>query len=62
MELALAPALAAAGSSIQQRPNRVTQRAVPAFLNKLYRYAFRSQLGGQDRKFGDGRTLPGTDP
>ncbi|GAA5992190.1 hypothetical protein JCM10908_001811 [Rhodotorula pacifica] len=35
MELALAPALAAQ-APIPTRPNRATQRSVPAFLNKLY--------------------------
>ncbi|GAA5869340.1 hypothetical protein JCM3774_004210 [Rhodotorula dairenensis] len=35
MELALAPSLAAQGP-LATRPNRATQRSVPAFLNKLY--------------------------
>lgn len=36
MELALAPTLAQQ-APVPTRPNRATQRSVPAFLNKLYR-------------------------
>lgn len=46
MELALAPTLASS-AAVPTRPNRATQRSVPAFLNKLYRCANRPTRGAR---------------